>query len=408
MVHWMKQMMNLDNLFSIILHRSAQDITKNQKSITEELQRLGIPQKVRKDLLQKIIKITKISNNQKVRESYLRSYFRIFQQGITTDGRDGSVIIEITKRCPKNCLHCYSKHTGQQQEMTNETLERIIQYARKNAKHVFLTGGEPTLDPRVFMLAKKNPDMMFFLFTNGSTMTEEYVKRVFSLGNLIPLIGIDGASPTSHDHLRGEGSYQEVVHAIEMLHRHNTPWGYISLVTEQNAREVLSEHFITEKTKKGAFIARYLEYLPVGPNPLRELILSGETYYYLEKRKQEIIESGIIYMQETKQKKCNGLLFFDVDGNMKNCFCFHYSKYNVADGDIKKSIEKMRNEWTTYNWVGECPLYADSIGFKNHLEKLGWKSISSAKETYLTYLPLARQLTRNYRRFLKIKTQLGA
>jgi len=400
--------MNIERLLGIITMNSYQDLEQNQEIIGSELQRLKIPRQKQQELVQKIIKIAKITTNPKVRKSYLRSYFRVYKNGIESDGRDSSVIIEITKRCPKNCLHCYSKFTGQRQEMSNVVLKKILRYARKHVKHIFLTGGEPTLDPRGFELAEQNPDIIFFIFTNGSTMTTEYAKRLAGLGNLIPLIGIDGASPSSHDHLRGEGSYQEVLNAIEMLHRHNTPWGYISLVTEQNAREVLNTQFITEKTKKGAFIARYLEYLPVGPNPLRELILSGETYYYLEKRKKEIIESGIIYMQETKQKKCNGLLFFDVDGNIKNCFCFHYTKYNVADGDIKNSIEKIRNEWTTYNWVGECPLYADSIGFKNHLEKLGWKSISSAKETYLTYLPLARQLTRNYRRFLKIKTQLGA
>lgn len=399
--------MNLEKILTLVTAKTYQDLEQNQEPIAVELHRLGIQQKDQHNLIKKIIKIAKISNNPKVRESYLRSYFRIFKQGIETDGRDSSIIIEITKRCPKNCLHCYSKFTGQQQEMPDVVLEKIIRYAKKHAKHIFLTGGEPTLDPRIFSLAEKNPDIMFFLFTNGSTMTEEFTKRLAGLGNLIPLLGIDGASPLSHDRLRGEGSYEEVMRAIHHLQRNNTPWGYISLVTEQNAHDVLSRKFIDDKIKKGAFIARYLEYLPVGQNPLTELILSGETYYFLEKRKKEIIKSGFIYMQETIQMKCNGLLFFDVDGNIKNCFCFHYTKYNVAAGDIKKSIEKIRNEWTSYTWAGECPVYSDPIGFKNHLEKLGWKSISATNEAYLTQLPLARRLMRNYQRFLTIKTQEG-
>ncbi len=398
-------MKNLERLFSIIHKKNIQDLTLNKEKITRELQRLSIRKKNQQDLFNKILEIVQISNNQQLRESYLRSYFRLYREKIKTDGRDSSIVIEITKRCQKNCLHCYSKHTGRRKDMTDEILSRIIHYARTHIKHIFLTGGEPTLDPRLFTIAEKNPDILFFFFTNGSTMTRHYAHKISAYGNLIPLLGIDGATHASHDFLRGKGSYREVLHAIDALQRYNVPWGYISLVTEQNAHNVLSNKFITEKTKKGAFIARYLEYLPVGPYPLRELILSGSTYYYLEKRKQDIIKSGIIYMQETMQKKCRGLLFFDVDGNIKNCFCFHYSKYNIKNGHIPRSVENLNHEWISYKWKGECPIYSDPIGFKNHLEHLGWKKTCRLPETYLTDMTLATQLMGNYQRFLQMKTQ---
>ena len=74
--------------------------------------------------------------------------------------------------------------------MSNVVLKKILRYARKHVKHIFLTGGEPTLDPRGFELAEQNPDIIFFIFTNGSTMTTEYAKRLAGLGNLIPrLVG---------------------------------------------------------------------------------------------------------------------------------------------------------------------------------------------------------------------------
>ena len=225
--------------------------------------------------------------------------------------------------------------------MPDDLLENIIRFAKKQYKHIFLTGGEPTLDPRVLAIAENNPDMIFFIFTNGSTMTDSYAKRLSSLGNLIPLLGIDGSSESSHDHLRGKGSYNEVISAIKSLNKNDVFWGYITLVTENNAREVLKLEFIEDKIKKDAFLVRYLEYIPVGPKPLKDLILSGETYYLLEKRKKEIIQSGGIYMQDIVQKKCKGLLFFSVDGYIKNCFCFHYAKYNAANDDIEKAISKL-------------------------------------------------------------------
>jgi MoaA/NifB/PqqE/SkfB family radical SAM enzyme len=400
----MAKMIDLTRLLVLLNAHTPQELATKQGLIRKELDWLNIKPKDKKDLINKIIKITKITPNPKVRESYLRYYFRIYQEGIKSVGRGNSIIIEITKKCTKHCIHCYSKFTGQRQEMSDKILNTLIIYARKNCKLVFLTGGEPTLDPRVFQLAKNNPDMMFFMFTNGNNITDEYAKKLSSFGNLIPLLCIDGSSADTHDFLRGNGSYQEVLRALEHLNNHGVSWGYISLVTEHNAREVLSLEFIQEKVKKGAFIARYLEYIPVSPNPLKELILSGETYYLLEKRKREIIKSDIIYMQETKQNKCQGVPFFTVDGEIKNCFCFHYAKYEV-NGKLKNAIENMRKEWISYNWKGECPVYSDPRGFKNHLEMIGWKNISTTEEPYLTNPDISMLMMQKYKRFLTLKKQ---
>jgi MoaA/NifB/PqqE/SkfB family radical SAM enzyme len=378
-----------------------------QVSIKKELDQLSIPPKEQQVFLEKLSKIARIVKNQETQKSYLRSYQRIYQEGIDKDRRGSSIVIELTKRCPKNCPHCYSKSTGQYQDISDETLETILRYAKKHLKHVFLTGGEPTVDPRVFSLAEKNPDMLFFMFTNGCTMTAEYAKKLSTHGNLIPLLSIDGSSATTHDHLRGQGSYTEVMTAIHHLNTYGVSWGFISLVTEQNAKEVLDQKFINDNIKKGAFLVRYIEYLPVGSHPQPELILSGKTYYLLEKRKKEIVSSGSIYMQEISQEKCKGLLYVTVNGDLKNCFCFHYSKYNVSSCDIAESIKKSQNDWMSHCWKGECPIYADPIGLKNHLEKRGWKNLSSTPEVYLNDASLAQQLMRNYSEFLRLRALTG-
>ncbi len=397
--------MDLDRLITIITTNTHQDLQSNPKILLTELKQSGLPLKEQRDLIKKIIKITKITNNPKLRESYLRSYLRIFQESIPVGGREGSIVIELTKKCTKHCIHCYSKFTGQREYMPDNILNSIISTARKQFKYVFLTGGEPTLDYRVFILAKNNPDMIFFMITNGSTIMQDYARQLSLLGNLIPMLSIDGSSSLTHDRLRGEGSYEEVMNAIEHLNANGVPWGYISLVTATNIDEVLSEEFIMDKIKKGAFLARYLEYIPVGPTPNTDLILSGDAYYFLEKRKNEIINSNMIYMQKTSQPKCNGALYFDVDGNIKNCFCFHYAKFNVSKDDIDTSIKKTRKDWVSYQWTGECPIYADSRGFKNHLEKLGWKNLSTTDEPYLNNPEITQRLVHNYHEFLKIKAK---
>lgn len=402
-----EEMMTLEKLISLVSSETSDDLIKNKKDILLELQRLGLSQEKQRILLQSIDKIRNITDNPKTRASFFRSFFRIVNEDIDKDGRGSSIIIEITKKCGKNCAHCYSKFTDHKESMHDEILKTIITFAKKNFKHIFLTGGEPTLDPRVLTVAEKNPDILFFIFTNGSTITQTYAQQLSKFGNIIPLIGIDGSSASTHDVLRGKGSFNEVMNAIVHLNHWNISWGFISLVTEHNAKELLSQEFLESMKKKGAIIARFLEYIPVGPKPLLDCILSGETYYFLEKRKHEIIKSGTIYMQDIGEKKCNGLLFFSVSGDIKNCFCFHYAKYNITAGDIKECIEKTRKDWISYPWEGECPLYSDPIGFKNHLIARGWKNRSLLEEPYLNDVDLAQKLRRNYAQFLEMKAQKG-
>ena len=397
--------MDIDKLLKIINSHSYHDLKDNTEIISTELKHLDIPNVDHHNLIKKILKIITISKNQKLRETYLRSYFRIYKEGKDFDGRPGSIIVEITKRCNKNCRHCYSSFFDNRIDMSNEILAAILRYTRKNCKHIFFTGGEPTLDPRILQTAKENQDMLFFVFTNGSTMCKNYAKQLFSLGNIIPMIGIDGGSASVHDYYRGDSSYDEVMSAIDILNKYNVPWGYSSLVTEQNIHDVLSSKFIEDIIKRGAFIARYLEYIPVGPKPLKDSILSGDSYYFLEKRKKEIINSGIIYMQETIQRKCTGLLYFTARGYIKNCFAFHYAKYNVSDHDIKESVKKIYTDWASFNWSGECPVYSDPCGLKNHLETLGWKKISAVEEQYLSDPEIFNKLQSSYRRFLELNAK---
>lgn len=373
--------------------------------LIDELTQMEIPLDDQLKLVQRILEMTKITTNPKTIKSLLLSIMRTYHNKITKDGRGSSIVLEITRKCNKQCLHCYLKSAKHQQSMSDHVLHTIVQYAANNYKHIFITGGEPTMDPRVFTLAENNPDIIFYIFTNGSNLTDEYTKQLSTFGNLIPLVGIDGASQSTHDKFRGKGSYQEVMQAVIHLKKHNVAWGFITLVTEQNAREVLSPDFITDKVRKGAFVMRYLEYLPVGSHPLKKHILSGKTYYLLEKRKKEIISSGSIYMQDIVQSGCTGLLYFDVNGYIKSCFSFHFARYNVTEGDIDTLVKKTRKDWNSLKWNGECPIYSDPIRLKEHLEDRGWKHVYPDDEPYLNDPNIARDLMDQYGIFLKLKEQ---
>ncbi len=370
------------------------------------LAKLRVNPFAQKQLLVQIAKIRGMISNPRILTAFLRAYLRIYANKIIRDGRTGSVVMEITKHCNQKCRYCYSK-SEQCKKMNGKTIKEILKLVRGNYKHIFITGGEPTLDKRVLTIAKQNPDIMFFMFTNGAPINQAYVKKLTKVGNLIPILSIDGISSKQHDYFKGQGSFRQVMQAIKLLTAFGIPWGYLSMVTNLNAREVLSKKFVKVMKRKGAILARYLEFIPVGPAATAKLVPTAETYYLMEKRKQEIIKNHEIYMQETVQKKCSGLVFFDVDGNIKCCPFFHYHKHNVSEGNLNALVRDSIQDWCSAQYFGECPVYSDQIKFKHHLQARLWQPTASCNQGNSITPQLAKTMSDNYLAFLKLKTKRG-
>ena len=376
--------------------------TLYKSSLNKLASDLGAQQK----LLAQIIKINSLIASPRTRLSFLRAYLRIYSAKINRDGRHGSVIMEITKRCNQQCPHCYSQ-AQRNKSMSDKTIKQIIKLVRGNYKHIFITGGEPTLDMRVLSIAKTNPDIIFFMFTNGGPINQAYARKLSAVGNLIPVLSVDGSSQKQHDYFKGKGSYSKVKQAIKILNAAQIPWGYLSMVTNLNARQVLSKQFVKTMKSKGAILGRYLEYIPVGQCAAAKLIPTAKTYYLMEKRKRQIIQNSEIYMQETLQNKCLGLVFFDVDANIKCCPFFHYAKHNIDQGNIEGLIKDSTRDWACAKYSGECPVYSNQPGLQEHLLKRGWKPTLSFNQANSISPQLAKIMSVNYHSFLEIKATRG-
>ena len=394
-------------LFAAMAGKSCAALTAEKEPLLEILEPLGLDAKGSEYLVERILKIADITEDAATRKSFALAYCRISAFDIHKDGRGSSVIIEITRRCNKSCAHCYSQANGGP-DMDTAVLERIVAFARAGYKHVFLTGGEPTLDDRIFTISREHDDVLFFFFTNGSPIDNDFAVRLATRGNLVPIVSIDGQCAATHDSLGGEGSFTEVDRAIAALNRVNAPWGFLSVITNRNAKEVLSKEFVKNKRDRGAILGRYLEFHPYGPPALRDLIPTGETYYLMEQRKREIVQNGEIYMQDLSESRCEGLLFFDVSGRIKLCPFFHLAKHRADNGgDIGARVADSRNDWLSFPCDGECPVYADPNRFREHLQKRNWKQTVPDDEGYPSRPEGAVLMSSRYRDFLAIKAEKG-
>jgi hypothetical protein len=173
-------------------------------------------------------------------------------------------------------------------------------------------------------------------------------------------------------------------------------------VSHRNAEEVLSPAFIRWMRERGAIVGKYVEYIPLGRVAHLDLIPTGADYAHMERRKKEINARGEIYLHDTEQDKCHGLLFFDVRGRIKACPFLHYSHYAVGEAPLPELATATAREWLGFAYDGECPLYSDPLGLKAHVERLGWTTWKPPHD-YLANPAVCAEMSRRYHDFLALR-----
>lgn len=141
----------------------------------------------------------------------------------------------ITNRCNKRCKHCYQEGYSSREfsveELINyghQYLKLLYEYNKINNQNlkgqINLTGGEPFVRGDIWNLLdfckENNKYFDFGILTNGSLLNEETIVRLKSYNPKMVQISLDGDRKT-HDKIRGENSYNEVIEALKLLSKNN-------------------------------------------------------------------------------------------------------------------------------------------------------------------------------------------
>ncbi len=132
------------------------------------------------------------------------------------------IYIELGNVCNLRCVHCYNNSgtTGQPPRLlTSELIASILGEARQlGFKGVVFSGGEPLLRHDLFDLIAlaQGLGLLTKVITNGTLITPKVVQRLRHLNAHID-ISLEGATPSSHDRIRGQGSFAGVLRGIECL-----------------------------------------------------------------------------------------------------------------------------------------------------------------------------------------------
>jgi len=128
---------------------------------------------------------------------------------------------ELTYACNLSCVHCLSSSGRRDPDelSTAEAKAVIDEMAAMQIFYVNIGGGEPLLRPDFFELVDHAvaSGVGVKFSTNGSRLTPERAERLAATDYVDVQISIDGADAVTNDAVRGEGSFDTAIGAMENL-----------------------------------------------------------------------------------------------------------------------------------------------------------------------------------------------
>ena len=186
------------------------------------------------------------------------------------------LFLSITSSCNLRCQGCWVDVEGPGRKLETSDVNRVIDEAKQHGNSFFgILGGEPFLHPGLFDILAAHPDCYFLLFTNGHFITGEVAARLRELGNVSPLISIEGSEAISDGRRGRPDVYGRTLAGLENCRRHKLIVGVATSVCQTNI-ELVSEAWLRQLISLGVHYAWYYTYRPVGPNPAPHLALTPE------------------------------------------------------------------------------------------------------------------------------------
>ena len=179
------------------------------------------------------------------------------------------IMISINEACNLSCSGCWVSKGGTK-ALSLEQLDGIIQSCKKEGSYFFgILGGEPLMYKGLFDILDKHRDCYFQLFTNGILLTDEVAQRMKKLGNITPLISIEGLEEESDVRRGKDDVYQRTLDGLRACKRAKLIIGAAASICKSNFNELVNRQYIELLAKEGVHYLWYYIYRPVGdePNP---------------------------------------------------------------------------------------------------------------------------------------------
>jgi MoaA/NifB/PqqE/SkfB family radical SAM enzyme len=315
------------------------------------------------------------------------------------------LLISPSKACNLRCTGCYADSDAQVQTLDWDIVDRVVREARElwGVQFIVISGGEPmayrSQGKTLLDLAEAHPDNYFMFYTNSTLITDEIAQRMADLGNLIPMISLEGWKERT-DARRGPGVYDKVMDRMDMLTSKGVLFGVSLTATTENCEEILSDEFIDFLVeKKHAAMGWIFQYMPIGRSYTLDLMPTPEQRLKMWKQSWHMVHDKHIFLADfwnhgTVVDGClsagghgkGGYMYLDWNGNFSPCVFVPFSPVNIKDvyakggtlmdiynepffADIRKWQVNMKAETHGKNMLNPCPIRDHNADLRQLIRK---------------------------------------
>ena len=283
-----------------------------------------------------------------------------------------AILLDPTSACNLHCTGCWAADYGNALNLSYDDIDSIITQGKELGVHIYIyTGGEPLVRKKdLIKLCEAHPDCAFLCFTNATLIDEEFCQEMIRVKNFVPAISAEG-DEASTDSRRGEGTYQKVDEAMDLLRSHGLPFGVSICYTSVNSDSVTSEEYIDWLIDKGALFAWIFTYMPVGKDSPTDLMPTPEQreklYLFNDKMRQTKPLFTLDFQHDGEYVGgciAGGRRYLHINaaGDVEPCVFIHYSNANIHDSTLLDCLrspifmEYYHEQPFNDNYMRPCPM----------------------------------------------------
>lgn len=260
------------------------------------------------------------------------------------------VMISVTESCNLACSGCWVSYGGKK-HLTARQLDGIISGCKKKGSYFFgILGGEPLMYTWLFEVLARHSDCYFQLFTNGTLLTGEIAAKMKKLGNITPLISIEGLEAESAARRRRDDVYRRTIEGVRACRRAKLIIGVAASIGKSNFRELVSADYLRLLAKEGVHYLWYYIYRPVGAEPKPENALDKDRIrelrrFIVERRTDAPLQLIDAYWDDRGNALCPGAVglshHISPSGALEFCPPFQLAKdfINEDGSDVAELFE---------------------------------------------------------------------
>lgn len=185
--------------------------------------------------------------------------------------------LSVVNSCNLRCQGCWVDVAAKQHRIELDAANRTIAQAKAMGNSFFgILGGEPFMHKDLLKIFRANRDVYFQVFTNGHFITDAVAAELRELGNVTPLISVEGSEIVSDTRRGRAGVLNRTMQGLEMALKHRLLVGVCTSVCKTNLDDLVRESWVDRLIEMGVMYCWYHIYRPVGPEPNPDLALDSD------------------------------------------------------------------------------------------------------------------------------------